>query len=63
MVDRAPCFHGAAWRSGGPCQLGHEVGGLVDHRGIVGQVVEAVVMVWQHPVSTNSDTKKKRCTN
>ena len=58
-MDRAPCFHGAAWRSGGPCRLGHEVGGLVDHRGVVGRAVEAVVMAWQHPVSMNSDTKKK----
>ena len=58
-VVRAPCFRGVAQQSGGPCRLGREVGGLVNRRGIVGQAVEAVVMAWQHPVSMNSDTKKK----
>ena len=40
--------------------VGCEVGGLVDRRGVVGPAVEAVVMAWQHKVSMNSDTKKKK---
>ena len=44
----APCFHGVAQQSGGPCRLGREVGGLIDRQGIVGWAVEVVVMAWQH---------------
>ena len=59
-VVRAPCFHGVVQRSGRPCRLGCEVGGLVDCRGVVSPAVKAVVMAWQHEVSMNSDTKKKK---